>query len=305
MSTKRHDYSTDSTEARRLSPAREAKRASIAALAVAALALGAAPVAAADPYEPNDSAVTATGPVMANVDYSTTIDTQNDEDWFVMYVPGHEQLTLIVSGQLIGVDLANAGTSWPGGHDGYGWTSQGGTHTFAKTLEQGIYYIRFFPVSTNPGGTATFRVLTSGSLVDRATYEWLLVKPQYEKAALAARAADANQINYWRGQASYWTGKVTYWTGRITYWTAKANAAKADVKRKLTALHRAHGRRAVALARSRLNAAHRNLRYCNGGLGNAKAQLGHANRMLRGANGSLGYWRVKWNTDNASVIKYA
>ena len=80
--------------------------------------------------------------------------------------------------------------------------------------------------------------------VDRATYA-IINKAANERAAIAARALDQGKINYWNGQVNYWTGKV--------------NAAKVDCGRKAYALRRAHGRRAISIARSRFNSSKRML----------------------------------------------
>ena len=64
---------------------------------VAAFALIPA-TANADPYEPNDSALTAWGPLYPSTDYVATMDTANDQDWFVFYVPYREQTSATFTG---------------------------------------------------------------------------------------------------------------------------------------------------------------------------------------------------------------
>jgi len=64
---------------------------------VAAFALIPA-TANADPYEPNDSALTAWGPLYPSTDYVATMDTANDQDWFVFYAPYREQTSATFTG---------------------------------------------------------------------------------------------------------------------------------------------------------------------------------------------------------------
>ena len=58
----------------------------LAAGAVAGFAGYGTAVAQADPYEPNDTQVTAYGPLAEFTQYTGTIDTSNDQDWFVFYI---------------------------------------------------------------------------------------------------------------------------------------------------------------------------------------------------------------------------
>lgn len=55
------------------------------------------PSAAAAPYEPNDSSVQATGPLMGGITYSAALETSNDEDWFYFYTAGQVQLDVALT----------------------------------------------------------------------------------------------------------------------------------------------------------------------------------------------------------------
>lgn len=55
------------------------------------LPLGPSSIAAA-PFEPNDSYITATGPVFSGTNYSGALETSNDRDYFFFYLPRQTQL---------------------------------------------------------------------------------------------------------------------------------------------------------------------------------------------------------------------
>lgn len=66
-----------------------------AACALTMLAL-VAPAAAAQ-YEPNDNITQAFGPLAAATPYDASIETGNDEDWYVFYTAGQRQLDVAVT----------------------------------------------------------------------------------------------------------------------------------------------------------------------------------------------------------------
>jgi hypothetical protein len=62
-------------------------------LAVLGLLLACAPAAlAVGPFEPNDSYITAAGPISAGISYSGALETSNDVDYFYFYLPQQTQL---------------------------------------------------------------------------------------------------------------------------------------------------------------------------------------------------------------------
>jgi hypothetical protein len=63
----------------------------LAAIALATLAL-AATVQAAGEYEPNDTRETASGPVAGGTWYTAGLETENDEDWYLLYIKTYSQM---------------------------------------------------------------------------------------------------------------------------------------------------------------------------------------------------------------------
>jgi hypothetical protein len=286
--------------------------------AMLALALLAVPAtAAADQYEPNDSPLQAWGPIMANTTYVTTRDTINDQDWFVFYVPYHEQVTIALTDS--GGDLGTY--VYLVGADGNTVDSAeiAPTRQLADTLDQGAYYLQFKWYGGHVGDQVGFRVTTNGALVDQATLAGIIAKQQNETAAIAARAKDEGQIAYYSGQVNYWNGQVNYWTPRVqqltaqaSHWSGQVRYWQTQVKHDTTALKRADRRAAITLATRRLNAAKRQLanaqaqfKRINGALTNANAALKTATTNLGANQSSLAYWQACWNTDNANVNLYA
>ena len=272
---------------------------------------------AADPYEPNDSAAQAWGPVMANTNYTITKDTVNDEDWFVFYVPYHEQVTVTLlpgrttNGELGGTDL------WIDGNWAFGLEAGMAPRAYSITLEQGTHYLRF--TYTNSPFPLTFNVTTNGTLVDQATLQAIITKQQNEQAALAARAHDESQITYYNGQVNYrkgqqghYAGQVSYYTGQVKFWTKVVRSDQAEVKRDTNALRRAHCPSVIKLdkkrlsgAKARLAGAQTLLKRSNNALTAAHGGLSSATTNFASAQGQLGYWQGCWNTDNADVATYA
>ncbi len=64
----------------------------ICVAAVAALLVFASTAFASGEFEPNDSFITATGPIVAGTTYSGTYETSNDSDYFFFYLPQITQL---------------------------------------------------------------------------------------------------------------------------------------------------------------------------------------------------------------------
>ena len=135
-----------------------------------------APIAqATDPYEPNDSALEAT-PVHGSTDYNASLDTIVDEDWYVFYSPGKQQVVLT---------MANLVGEWPsqlieviGPESGTGSGPWGvyklSPLTVYLPVVKGRYYVRVWPGgSTDPKvlGIYRLRLVPSDHFVTQACLE--------------------------------------------------------------------------------------------------------------------------------------
>jgi hypothetical protein len=118
----------------------------IGAAIVAALAVAPSAVVAAGPFEPNDSYITATGPITAGTTYTGAYETSNDADYFYFYLP---QLTQLQFGTTNSTSkeiylCSHIDHQLPGEVDsvaGSYLTVYGGeSKTGAVTLERGKYY---------------------------------------------------------------------------------------------------------------------------------------------------------------------
>jgi len=143
-----------------------------ATLAIPALAL-------ADPYEPNDSAMQAT-PLHAGLNYYGSIDTIVDEDWYVFYSPGTQQVVVNMTNALHG--------PWDGSQDievigpnGYTVRPSGGSSSATAVwatmpftgyyaVSAGRYYVRVWAGSSDPSkdlGLYDLRLVPSDRFVDQ------------------------------------------------------------------------------------------------------------------------------------------
>lgn len=61
------------------------------------LAVTARPSLAAGPYEPNELPSTATGPLVADTDYSAALETPNDNDWFGLFTASTTALHITIT----------------------------------------------------------------------------------------------------------------------------------------------------------------------------------------------------------------
>jgi len=149
---------------------------------IGALLASAATASAAGPFEPNDSFITATGPIVAGTTYSGAYETSNDYDYFYFYLPQLTQLqfrTTNTTPKEVGIcssiyhqlpsdtdDVSGTYLSVDGGQSASG----------AVTLEPGKYYYVLGCPGT-VGKTYTFSINPPG------------VTSTYEPFALACAAA--------------------------------------------------------------------------------------------------------------------
>lgn len=73
------------------------KRASLVAMVVTAVLTGGSIATADGPYEPNETAPQATGPIVGGTSYNGVIETSNDVDWFFFYVAGQRQFEVVLT----------------------------------------------------------------------------------------------------------------------------------------------------------------------------------------------------------------
>lgn len=120
----------------------------VATVAVAGLAGYGTAVAQADPYEPNDSAMQATL-LHGSTDYNAAIDTVADEDWYVFYSEGAQQVVMTLANglpsgyQYVYVIAPDGDLVTPGGA---AIMSRPLTSYFP--VKRGRYYVRVIPGST-------------------------------------------------------------------------------------------------------------------------------------------------------------
>jgi hypothetical protein len=154
---------------------------------------------AAGPYEPNDTAGQAWGPLHGSVDYNAAIETIVDQDYYVFYSPGVQQVILTASttapgrpgyfDQGIGMQISGPGINL--GYPNYGlcpfeengWclgvnngdlnpSGTGGVMQAYIPLQRGTYYLRLWDLDNASGedptlglGTYTFRLVPSTGFV--------------------------------------------------------------------------------------------------------------------------------------------
>lgn len=64
---------------------------------MAAMLIAAAPAVADGPYEPNESATQAFGPLGGGTSYDGAIEPSNDVDWFFFYISGQRQFEVVLT----------------------------------------------------------------------------------------------------------------------------------------------------------------------------------------------------------------
>jgi hypothetical protein len=139
-------------------------------LALALAVLGTASPAAdavQPPYEPNDSLLTAYGPLGLNQTYTAAMETENDRDYFYFYVtsPSSSQVTVTIKDLGGGLRSYNGASfeiqdSHGSGISGAGVSNIGDYRTVNVTLTAGKYYIEVEP---DDGYSATYSLTTAGT----------------------------------------------------------------------------------------------------------------------------------------------
>jgi hypothetical protein len=196
-------------------PARVGVAALLVALGVL-LALDGGTASAQPPYEPNDSLLTAYGPLANNSAYTATDDTVNDVDYYYFYVTtmSTAQLTFKVTNLGGGSGYHDLYASVDDSHGGYitGIASELEAADYATksvTLEAGKYYLKVEGGGSGYGDNYEFT--TSGT--DGAFGEY---------GAIAAQCAAA--------------------TGPVATYQAQLATAEASLRRAEARLHRVHYR---------------------------------------------------------------
>ncbi|MDQ3725698.1 MAG: hypothetical protein M3335_07400 [Actinomycetota bacterium] len=145
-----------------------AGRLSLAIVVIALLSAALAPGAMAQPaYEPNDSLLTAYGPLANNSSYVGADETENDVDFFYFYVttPSTAQLTFTITNLGGGSGYENEINAMVTNSHGYRISFIGDPEiadyaTKSITLEAGKYYVE---VWGDGGYGSSYRLSTSGT----------------------------------------------------------------------------------------------------------------------------------------------
>lgn len=190
----------------RISPVRAAVAALLMALGVL-LALGGSSASAQPPYEPNDSLLTAYGPLSNNTTYQASLETENDFDYYYFYVTtsSSAQLTFTIT-NLGGPPYSALEAELTDSH-GNGITelasgiANADYSTKSVTLQAGKYYVI---VRNEAHYGESYKIATSGT--DGAFGEY---------GAIAAQCAAA-------------TGPVATYQAQLA--TAEANLRKAEAR---------------------------------------------------------------------------
>lgn len=197
-----------------------------AVLAISAIAAPSAS-AAQPPFEPNDSLLTAYGPLGLNQTYTAAMETENDRDFFYFYVtsPSSSQVSVTIKDLGGGLHSYNgAAFEIEDSHGGYISGAEvsniGDYRTVNVTLTAGKYYIEVEP---DDGYSATYSLTTGGT--EGAFGEY---------APIAAQCAAA-------------TGPVTLYMAQLAKAEANLKAAEAALRR----AERSRSRRARKKAHAR------------------------------------------------------
>jgi hypothetical protein len=139
------------------------------------MSAGAASSATAQSYEPNDTYISAFGPVTAGVDYSAATETENDEDYYFFYLPQRTQ-TFFTLTNTSGTDYSDAyvcGEIISQTRSSYDYIADSElvvyaarTATAAVTLDRGKYFVSVGCADADE--TYTFRITPPGAT---STYE--------------------------------------------------------------------------------------------------------------------------------------
>jgi hypothetical protein len=143
---------------------------------VAVLWIGVVGGATAQVYEPNDSFITGTGPIMSGTTYSAGTETDNDADLYFFYVPQRTQMffnltaTNTVSKSSYVCSEVSRQTS--SGYSRVEYSNlhvlEGETETAAVTLDRGKYFFEILDSCSEAGETYIFSITPPGTT---STYE--------------------------------------------------------------------------------------------------------------------------------------
>lgn len=182
------------------------------------LVLAAPSATAAGEFEPNDDRESSFGPLAGGTDYKAMIETENDVDWYVFYVPSLAQLD--ISGVTLDGQYGTTISLYDGegndlnyirvpGHD-----DQLPVEHLYRTLEPGRYYLRISPRSSlqtvyrfriDPAPALTTSVACGEAVVGRDSLGPQLVATTESlaenAAALAVKAAAVHAAKTDRRQA--------------------------------------------------------------------------------------------------------
>lgn len=136
-----------------------------ACLAALSPALGAAPASAEGPYEPNESAPAAAGPLLFGQTYSAALESSGDHDFYFFYVTSPSPVQASVTMQNLGgggptADIAATITdavATPVAAQTF--IREGETRAMTATLEAGKYYLE---VNANTGFGDSYGLATGG-----------------------------------------------------------------------------------------------------------------------------------------------
>ncbi len=162
-----------------------------ALIASVVLGLAAAPAIAADPYEPNDSPIQATL-IHGATDYNGSIDTIVDQDWYVFYSPGVQQVILSFSTATRVGWNQNVDVIAPDGSPVFRQQASSGspfTHYLAVT--QGRYYVRIYLGGTSQYelGPYVLRLVPSDRFVNQTCLDTQFRLGPAQAAVTRARSA--------------------------------------------------------------------------------------------------------------------
>lgn len=164
----------------------------IAAIGLALLLLSANGASAQPPFEPNDSLLTAAGPLANNTTYVAADETENDTDYFYFYVttPSTAQLTFTLTNLGGGFENPYVYATVTDSH-GDSLSEIGSAYaadyaTNSVSLEAGKYYVR---VNGYSGYGASYKLATSGT--DGAFGNYALIAAQCAAATAPVNAYQA------------------------------------------------------------------------------------------------------------------
>lgn len=286
-------------------------------IAIAVTAVSPAPALAyppAGPYEPNDSALQAWGPLSGSTDYNAAIENIVDEDWYVFYSPGVQQVVLTFSNN----------SSWfqnieiikPDGGSNTWEIGKTDPLTQYLAVEQGRYYVRVYDSGNNVAnlGSYRLRLVPSDHFVNQACIEGLQSQADATQRVNDAQAA-VNQAQATFNQAQAQVGQkqaavnqrqaaivqahaaIVKAQAAVNKYSAAVRKAKAGMRREARS---GKGARWRALKR-KLNTAQSQLAGAQGQLRHSRASLSSAQSRLKTAQSALGTAQAARNAAQAGL----